>query len=217
MNSIECAKVRIQAIIAGSEVPEDPQHAENTLEWLFRLAPKAGEALQLTALAHDIERAIKGQKVCRSHYGNYDAFKAAHARNGADILRAILDECRVAQSTTDEACRLVTLHEVGGDPCSDLLKDADSISFFQVNMPSYYQREGWVETKRRCAWGYRRLSPRLKTIAKSMRYENENLTCLLREVIAKADLTGCNDATVSTSRNVNPADKGTAPTTKIEN
>jgi len=189
MNSIECAKVRIKAIIAGSEVPEDPRHAGNTLEWLLRLDPKAGEALQIAALAHDIERAIKGQKVCRSHYGNYDAFKAAHARNGAAILRALLDECRVAQSTTDEACRLVTLHEVGGDPCSDLLKDADSISFFQVNMPSYYQREGYVETKRRCTWGYRRLSPPMKTIAESTKYENEDLTCLLREAIDEADLT----------------------------
>ena len=189
MDSIECAKVRIKAIIAGSEVPEDPHHAENTLEWLLRLDPKAGEALQIAALAHDIERAVTARKVRRSHYDNYDAFKAAHARNGADILRAILDECRVAQSTTDEACRLVTLHEVGGDPRSDLLKDADSISFFEVNMPLYYQREGCVETKRRCRWGYRRLSPRMKTIAESMKYENENLTCLLREVIAEADLT----------------------------
>jgi len=40
MDSIECAKVRIKAIIAGSEVPEDPHHAENTLDWLLRLAPK---------------------------------------------------------------------------------------------------------------------------------------------------------------------------------
>ncbi len=189
MNSIECAKVRIKAIIASSEVPEDPRHAENTLEWLLRLAPKAGEALQIAALAHDIDRAIKERKVCRSDYDDYDAFKAAHAVHGADILRAILNECRVAQATTDKACRLVTLHEVGGDSGSDLLKDADSLSFFQVNLPLYYQREGYVETKRRCTWGYRRLSPQMKSIAESMNYENEDLTCLLREVIDEAELT----------------------------
>jgi hypothetical protein len=50
---------------------------------------------------------------------------------------------------------LVTLHEVGGEPRSDLLKDADNISYFEVNMPIYYQREGWEETRRRCSWGYR--------------------------------------------------------------
>ena len=179
MDSIECAKVRIKAIIAGSEVPEDPHHAENTLEWLLRLAPESDEALQIAALAHDIERAVTARKVRRSHYDNYDAFKAAHARHGADILGAILDECRVTKATADEACRLVTLHEVGGDPRSDLLKDADSISFFEVNMPLYYQREGYVETMSRCRWGYQRLSARTKKIAESMTYDNEDLTRLL--------------------------------------
>jgi hypothetical protein len=60
--------------------------------------------------------------------------RSAHARNGAAILREILNKCGVAKSIADEACRLVTLHEVGGDPRSDLLKDADSISFFEVNI-----------------------------------------------------------------------------------
>ena len=188
MDSLECAKVRIKAMIAGSEVTEDPHHAENTLEWLLRLAPESDEALQIAALAHDIERAVTARKVRRSHYDNYDAFKAAHARHGADILGAILDECRVTKATADEACRLVTLHEVGGDPRSDLLKDADSISFFEVNMPLYYQREGCVETKSRCTWGYQRLSSRTKKIVESMRYDNEDLTRLLRETIGEACL-----------------------------
>jgi len=78
------------------------------------------------------------------------------------------------------------LHEVGGDPRSDLLKDADSISYFEVNMPLYFQREGWDETKRRCIWGYNRLSARMKKIAKSITYEDEVLTRLLKEAIGKA-------------------------------
>jgi hypothetical protein len=167
-------------------VPEDPRHAENVLEWLLKLDPKAGHALQIAALAHDIDRAVEARKVRRSDYTDYDTFKTAHARNGAKILRAILDECGVAESTADEACRLVTLHEVGGDPRSDLLKDADSISFFETNMPLYYQRHGWEETKRRCIWGYRRLSARMKRIAQSMTYEQKVLTRLLKEAIREA-------------------------------
>jgi hypothetical protein len=188
MNSIECAKRRIRAIIAGSQVPEDPRHAENTLEWLLRLDPKAGQALQIAALAHDIERAIEARKVHRSDYNDYDAFKAAHARNGAEILRTILDECGIEEPVAGEACRLVALHEVGGDPRSDLLKDADGISFFEVNMPLYHQRHGWEETKRRCIWGYRRLSARMKKIARSITYEDSVLTHLLKEAIREACL-----------------------------
>ena len=180
---IECAKQRIRLIIAGSGVPEDPSHADNTLEWLLQMEPDASEALQLAALAHDIERAIESTKARRTDFDNYDAFKAAHARSSAEILRPILMACDVERNTVHEACRLVELHEVGGDPQSDLLKDADSISYFDVNLPLFFQREGWDETKRRSHWGYRRLSPRAQEIVKHIAHEDRELAPLLREVI----------------------------------
>ncbi len=183
MDSIDCAKQKIRAVIAGSRVPEDPHHADNTVEWLLRLEPDAGEALQLAALAHDIDRAIGEIKVRRADFNDYDAFKASHARHGAELLRPILTACGVARDIVDEACRLVAGHEVGGDPDSDLLKDADSISYFDVNLPLYYQREGWGETKRRSLWGYRRLSARARKIVENIGYEEEGMIRLLREVI----------------------------------
>lgn len=183
MGSVECAKQKIRLVIAGSRVPEDPRHADNTLEWLLRLEPDADEALQLAALAHDIDRAIEETKTKRAHFDDYDAFKTAHARNGAKILRPILTACGVHGDVVDETCRLVASHEVGGDPRSNLLKDADSISYFDVNLPHYYRREGWAETKRRALWGYRRLSQRAKEMVKHFGYEEEALMRLLREVI----------------------------------
>ena len=177
------AKNRIRAFIARSEVPEDPCHADNTLEWLLRLEPDAGEALQLAALAHDIDRAIERIKVRQVDFDNYDAFKAAHAQNSAEILRPILTACGVERNIVKEVCRLVEFHEVGGDPDSDLLKDADSISYFDVNLPLYFQREGWSETKRRSHWGYRRLTPRAQEIVKHIVHEDKDLARLLQEVI----------------------------------
>lgn len=195
MNNIACAKRNIRLIISGSNVPEDPCHSENTLEWLLKLDPKADQALQIAALAHDIDRAVEPRKVHRSDYIDYDTFKAAHACNGAKILREILNKYTVARSIADEACRLVRLHEGGGDPRSDSLKDADSISYFEVNMPLYYQREGWEETKRRCIWGYQRLSPFAKKIMKNLTYQDEVLTRLLNESLRAA----CNDGFLSRS------------------
>lgn len=188
MDSIENAKQMIRAIIAGSKVAENPRHAENTLGWLLKLDPKAGQALQISALGHDIDRADETRKVRRADYDDYDEFKAAHARSGAKILRSILGRCGVARPIADEVCRLVTLHEFGGDSRSDLLRDADCISFFEVNMPLYYQREGREETMRRCIWGYGRLSGRLKKIAKKITYEDETLTRLLKKAIQQACL-----------------------------
>lgn len=186
LTNIDCAKQEIRLIIAGSQVPEDPGHADNTLEWLLRLEPDASEALQLAALAHDIDRAIERTKVRRADFDDYDAFKAAHARNSAKILRPILTTCGVEQNIVEEACRLVVVHEVGGDPSSDLLKDADSISYFDVNLSLYFQREGWDETKRRSHWGYRRLTPKAQEIVKHIVHEDKELARLLREVISES-------------------------------
>ena len=177
-----CARSRIRALIACSVVPEDPHHADNTLEWLLRLETGADEALQLAALAHDIDRATP-ERVRREDHPDYDAFKAAHARRGARLLRGMLEDCGVESAIANEACRLVEFHEVGGDPGSDLLKDADSISFFDVNLLLYFQREGWDETKRRSHWGYRRLTPRAREIVKQIDHEDKELERLLREVI----------------------------------
>ena len=183
MHNIGHVKRKIRALIAGSRVPEDPRHADNTLEWLLRLEPEADQALQLAALAHDIDRADDVRKVKRADFDDYDAFKSAHARNGAEILRSILIRCEVERDTVNETCRLVEVHEVGGDPRSNLLKDADSISYFDVNLPLYYQREGWQETKRRSNWGYRRLSVRAKELVNKICYQDETLMQLLQEVI----------------------------------
>ena len=182
---IECAKQKIRLTISDSQVPEDAYHAENTLEWLLRLEADAGEALQLAALAHDIDRATP-ERLRREGHSDYDTFKAAHARRGARLLRGILEDCNVESAVVKEACRLVELHEVGGDPDSDLLKDADSISYFDVNLPLYFQREGWDETKRRSHWGYRRLTPGAQEIVRCIHHGDKELARLLREVIQES-------------------------------
>lgn len=176
----------IRETVAHSEVPEDPRHAENTLHWVLKLDPQADQALQIAALAHDIDRAVAERKVRRADFADYDAFKDAHARNGAAILREIVESCGVELSVGEEACRLVTLHETGGDARSDLLKNADSISYFEVNMPLYFQREGWEETKRRCIWGYRRLSGEMKRVVQGFTYDTPELNRLLQTAIKEA-------------------------------
>ena len=78
------------------------------------------------------------------------------------------------------------VHEVGGDPRSDLLVDADSLSYFDVNLPLYYERSGWEETHRRCVWGYRRLSKRARSMAADLSWRDEKLGDLMDEVIREA-------------------------------
>jgi len=175
---------RIRAVIARSEVPEDPAHAENTLEWLLWLDPEADEALRLAALAHDIDRATP-ERVRREDFPDYDSFKAAHARRGARLLRGILEDCGIDGAVAEEACRLVERHEAGGDPRSDLLKDADSLSYFDVNLPLYFAREGREETLRRCIWGIRRLSPAARAHVAGMHSVDPVLAGLVAEALER--------------------------------
>ena len=146
--------------------------------------PDADEALQIAALGHDIERAVQQRNVRREDFPDYDRFKAAHANNSVEILKETMLECGVEDETLiQEVYDLVCRHEVGGDPRCDLLKDADGISFFEVNLPFYYQRNGPEETKRRCRWSYRQLSEKAKKIAGNLTFENEQLNVLLRITI----------------------------------
>lgn len=170
----------LRQLLKGSPVPEDPLHAENTLKWLLRLEPEADAALQIAALAHDIDRAVP-PRTRRQDFSDYDAFKQAHARRGAEIVREVLSRHRVDPEIVEEACRLIERHEFGGDPRSDLLKEADSISYFDTNLPLYYEREGWEETLRRAVWGLRRLSERSRQLVRQICYPRQELNRLLRE------------------------------------
>ena len=187
MEPLAQVRVRISELIAGSTVPEDPRHSTNTLEWLLKLEPDADDALQLAALGHDIDRAVEASKVLRADFSEYDDFKAAHARHSAEMLLGILQHCGVGDPMlAGELSRLVCLHEVGGDARSDLLVDADSLSYFDVNLPLYRDRNSREETLRRCVWGYRRLSKRARIIAAELHPHDDELALLIEEGMIRA-------------------------------
>ncbi len=183
MGSIDCVKNKIEVVIRKSPVPEDPIHAKNTLEWLLKLKPDADDALKISALGHDIERAIEHRKVKRKDYKNYDEFKRAHALNSAKILEEIMNECNVRKELTEDVFYLVSHHEKGGDDRVNVLMYADSISFFQVNLPYYFVRNGLEETLRRCLWGFKKLPYHLRRIVAEFDYGDENLETIIMNCI----------------------------------
>ncbi|RLB26365.1 MAG: hypothetical protein DRG66_06930 [Deltaproteobacteria bacterium] len=184
MDSIDCVKKTIEGFIEKSLVSEDPLHAKNTLEWLLKLKPDADEALKIAALGHDIERAIEHRKVKLKDYGSYDEFKEAHALNSARILEEIMKDCNVRKELIDDVFFLVSHHETGGDGGIVVLRDADSISFFHVNLPYYFVRNSIEETKRRCLWGYKKLPKNLQKVVVKFNYEDKKLESLVRAWVA---------------------------------
>ena len=185
MGNMDCVKKKIAEIIKKSPVSEDPIHSKNTLEWLLKLKPDADEALKIAALGHDIERAIEKRKVRREDYTNYDEFKDAHASNSAKVLTEIMEECKIDKKLADDIFFLVCHHETGGSKRVDILRDADSISFFQVNLPDYFIRNGVKETRKRCLWGYRKLPDNLKKVVAEFDYQNKELELLVKSCIGE--------------------------------
>ncbi|NOZ00678.1 MAG: DUF4202 family protein [Deltaproteobacteria bacterium] len=164
---------RIREIIEGSLVPEDPIHSRNTLEWLLRFEPDADVALRIAAVGHDIDRAYGHSKTKRTDYDDYDAYKEAHALKSSELISTIMKKYQMSTELIDDVVSLIRSHETGGDSRSDLLRNADSVSFFDVNLPFYYERNSVDETIRRCVWGLKRLSVEAKEVVESLDYERE--------------------------------------------
>ncbi len=181
--SIDCVKNRIENIIRKSKVPEDPVHSKNTLEWVLKLKPNADIALQIAALGHDVERAVEERKVKRKDFESYDEFKKTHAANSAKILVGIMVDCRVNRDLIEDVRSLVTHHEAGGDDRSNILREADSLSFLDVNLPHYFTRNSVEETRKRVLWSYRKLSDNSKRTASKFTYSNKELDSLVRRCI----------------------------------
>jgi len=175
----------IETIISKSQVPEDSIHSKNTREWVLKLKPEADTALQIAALGHDIERSIEQRKIKRENFTDYDEFKKAHSQNSATILQEILLKYDVNQDFIDKVVSLVLLHEFGGTLEANILKYADSISFFDVNLPFYFQRNSERETAFRMKWGYNKLSQFAKSIVRNFSYDNVELEALFNKIVSQ--------------------------------
>jgi hypothetical protein len=183
---IEKLKKRIAGMLVRSSFPEEPFHSVNTLEWVLRLRPGADEALQIAALGHDIERADKSRRVTPEGFENYEQFKEAHALNSAQMLSEIMEEEGFDENLTLDVARLVAHHECGGNERENVLKNADTLSFFQVCLPLYFDRHGAERTRKRLVWGYRKLTPELRREVTGMDYVDAELERLVLESIAES-------------------------------
>jgi hypothetical protein len=130
------AKELITNIIAKSELEIDPPHSLNTLKWLLILKPDSDYGLQIAALAHDIERGVAPR--IRGEVGeSYFDYKQRHAKRSAEVIGDLLNSININTKQTKWVMNLVENHEVGGDEEMELIKDADSISFFDVNLENF--------------------------------------------------------------------------------
>jgi hypothetical protein len=154
------------------------KHFERTVYWLKQLKPDADEALLISAIAHDIERAFRKEemyeKIKNIGFTKIEFFRP-HEERGAEIMAEFLEKEGAGKELIERVKMLISRHEEGGNDDQNLLKDADSISFFENNVPSFLKRvekEGKEKIKDKFDWMYNRItSDKAKQIAKQW-YEN---------------------------------------------
>jgi Domain of unknown function (DUF4202) len=151
-------------------VRADYAHALDVWQWMLRLQPQAGLAVQIAALFHDIERLVSEAdiRVEQHRKADYQDFKDGHARAGAEMACELLAEIGLDPEVRCRAARLIASHErppAPGDPDAEdlaLLNDADALSFFSLNSPGYWDYFGPEATRRKVAFTLARLRPEAK-------------------------------------------------------
>lgn len=149
------------------------QHFIRTVHWLKVLSPDADEALLVAAIAHDIERGFRQKDVLeKKHTVGYTDldFLRPHEERGAEIIGDFLKHLNVDANFIERVKMLVSRHEEGGNDDQNLLKDADSVSFFENNVSLFLDKKslevGKEKVKQKFDWMFNRItSEKAKQIA----------------------------------------------------
>ena len=149
--------------LGKSPVRADYDHALDVWQWVLRLAPSAGLAVQLAALFHDVGRLLtEADRRGEPGVSEPRAIEHAHADQGAKIALEVLTACGVAPATCAEVARLIREHEQP-NPCAPdadlmLLADADALSFFSLSSAGFADRHGADPTRERMRYRLARMS-----------------------------------------------------------
>jgi hypothetical protein len=186
MEKIKLIEKEIEDIISKSPGKTDPVHSKSTKKWVLNLKPDADEALQIAALAHDIERGFSTpeEDKAKEDFSRYKELKMEHSKKSADIICGILKKYDFEDLFIKRVKHLVEHHEFGGDEETDIIKDADSISFFEDNLEYYFGEFGNDKTKDKIKFTFNRMSERAKEIVKKFEYKNSGLNNLFKEAIS---------------------------------
>src|SRR4030043_27592 len=186
MSKFDLVKEELEEILPDSPIEFELKHAELVLKWVLKLKPDADEALKIAAFSHDIDRAVhKVLEKDLKDYSKINEFKQEHSIRSAKILCQILAKHDYPKKTIDKVKHLVENHEFGGDSESDILKDADSIAYFEYNIPFYLKVTNRNRTKEKIKFMYRRMSENAKKLVHQIKFKDKKIEKLFEKAIAE--------------------------------
>ncbi|MBD3366372.1 DUF4202 family protein [candidate division WWE3 bacterium] len=164
-------------------------HGQETREWLLKIDPQSPWQLQIAAFAHDIETAIPyiegmtPKRFSREDCENYDEYKGRHAKRSAQVIEHIMTTYNFPKEDIKKVCNAIEKREVGGDTDSDLVRDADSIRWFdKKGHPKYIENYGIDAAKEKALWMYERATKKTRELIDSLPYDKR-----IKNYIAQKD------------------------------
>ena len=113
------------------------KHFLRTAFWVKKLKPDADDAMYIAAVAHDIERAYRNNNEINDIFKKKgfrdEEFLRYHQEIGGQIISDFLKKQNADKKLIERVKMLVEKHEVGGNEDQNIIKDADSISYFENN------------------------------------------------------------------------------------
>jgi len=174
-------KSEIAEILSKAGFPLENAHSLDTLKWVKKIDINAGECLQIAALAHDIDRGFD-PKITRGTNETYDDYKKRHAKRSSQLIAELMNKYDYPENMVKKTSLLVENHEVGGDKETNILMDADSVSFFSCNIEWYFKYKGLEGTKDKILFMYKRATPRAKQMIKNIKIENKELQSMCKDI-----------------------------------
>ncbi len=136
-------------------------HFERTVHFVKILNQDADEAFLVAAYSHDIARAFTEIKQFKGRFKDPSYLKA-HQDKSAKIIGEFLKKINAINEFIERVKMLVSRHEVGGNEDQNILKDADSLSFFEKNIDFFVtvmvKRTSKDEVKEKFDWMFNRIS-----------------------------------------------------------
>jgi hypothetical protein len=144
------------------------KHLQRTVHWVKFLYPTAKETLLIAAISHDIDRAFwspeenKWFDKIKKRFVSPTYLKY-HQNKAAKIIQEFLNKNNIEKEKIKDIIGLIKKHEVGGTFEQNVLKDADSLSFFETNrkfIKMAKDGEDKKAIKTKINWMYNRITSR---------------------------------------------------------
>lgn len=159
-----------QTDLSLDRIRHEINHSLTTLFWLTELSNNLTLDLQAAALLHDVDRFFSMRREKMNSFVDYNQYKQAHALRSAEIAQEILTIINFS-GNKNEVFNLIKLHEVGGNKDADLLRDADSLAFFDKNIGDYVLNRDWSVTMEKIEFMYSRMGSKSKEILKIGKFD----------------------------------------------